>query len=224
MGDIPEIYQSWNPKHINTDGQMVIWLNPNSIDQTTGAVEVWPDDGNLGYDAVQTVAGDKPEYSHSTVYGEVSLQFNDTTTEYMTCGVVPELEVGLGDFGWAAVVMFEERQNEVQVVFHKQHVTSGGTAGGGITFRQMDDDTSHNNERRSQAGNAASKALFAAGSDTQDTDVFHIYSSSRTNGVLRTWVDGTETGSNSLDGSHNYNVSAWMGLWGISSWFRGLWA
>ena len=60
MGAIPEIYQSWNPKHINTDGQMVIWLNPNSIDQTTGAVEVWPDDGNLGYDAEQPVAGEHP--------------------------------------------------------------------------------------------------------------------------------------------------------------------
>ena len=209
MGDIPEIYQSWNPRHINTDGQMVMWLNPNSIDETGSGTSIaeWPDDGNLGYKAVQPVAEDKPEYYHSDLYGEPCLNFDDANTEYLTCGVIPELEVGLEDFGYAAIVMFAVRQSAVQVVLHKQHRTEGGSSGGGITFRQMGDGGAHNNERRSQAGGAATKALFAAASDTQDTNVFHIFASSRTNGVLNCWVDGTWTASNATDGSDNYNIN-----------------
>ena len=207
MGAIPEIYQSWNPKHINTDGQMVLWLNPNSIGVTSGVVATWPDDGNLGYDATQGTGADKPCYSAETVYGEVSVDFEDADTEFMTCGAIPELEVGEGDFGWAIAVRFDVLVAAVQGVFHKAHVTSGGSAGAGITFRQMSSGASLYNERRSQAGGGGTKALFNVGDAGQEVDVWHIYSSTRTGGVLSCWVDGVLADSNAADGSDNYNIN-----------------
>jgi len=179
----------WSP--LNLGNTLAVWLDVNAITAGVGQpVASWVDSSRLDNNAVQATAADKPTHFPSYAYGISTVDFEESTTEFLTCGFVSELEVGVGDFMYAMVLKHSSNtDDEEQTILQKRGKDSGGTANAGILFQQMRNDGTDTNDRRMSVG-SASLTVRDGAEDTLD-NTWHLYVCERTNGVLSGYMDGT---------------------------------